>query len=433
MNVRLNTLLSAGVAVVYCAQATWYIATLSPEVGKVPEMFGRGADSPRTIVIRSDFSSFYYATKAAAAGRNMYDAYLLDSLAAADSVTNHVLPYLYPPFFAIVAQPLGTLSPETAGHVWDIGQILLLGIASVILLRSILRDGDSQKRKIVTAAGICLGAVVLPLGENLFVGQINTLVLFFITLSLFFYTRREHDWLAGALLATACLLKITPALLLLYFIVERNARVVAGFLLTMLLGIIVTILLTSLTPWEQFARFFVTIGYTGSAPGGFHPRAAGNLSLTGFLYRLLGIGALPRIFSMSGAIILLAIPAYRQLLVGDPHRTLAPLLPYTIVMLIASPVTWLHHLIYLLPPAAFWFRSVASRPHTMVERRHVRLIVTAAAAALIFSLLNYYFLLGLVHADWKPNATAGNLAFLLMLFAISLFRVRSNEISGTPG
>ncbi|MEK7250070.1 MAG: hypothetical protein AAB209_06560 [Bacteroidota bacterium] len=83
-------------------------------------MFDASADSSRHIHIRTDFAAFYYACKAVTRGGNMYDAKYLNSLAAADGVANHVLPYLYTPFFAIAAQPFGSLTPQLAQRVWDV-------------------------------------------------------------------------------------------------------------------------------------------------------------------------------------------------------------------------------------------------------------------------------------------------------------------------
>ena len=71
----------------------YHLATETPAArGRDAVMFGTVRDSSRQIHLRTDFASFYFASKASALGLNVYSARVLDSLAARDGVANHVLP-----------------------------------------------------------------------------------------------------------------------------------------------------------------------------------------------------------------------------------------------------------------------------------------------------------------------------------------------------
>ena len=61
-------------------------------------------------------------------------------------------------------------------------------------------------------------------------GNTHVLVLGAITLHLWLY-RRGHDWAAGGALALAICLKMTPALFVLYWLYQRNWKLLGGTLL----------------------------------------------------------------------------------------------------------------------------------------------------------------------------------------------------------
>ncbi len=122
------------------------------------------------------------------------------------------------PFSAIPVLPLTYWAPLTAKHIWTVFNLALL-VAIGALLRSL--TGLIWRR-------IALLVVLnLPTHGNLLYGQYYVVLLFLLTLALWFYVREKRA-LAGVLVGTAFALKIFPVLFLLYFVRRRDWRAALG-------------------------------------------------------------------------------------------------------------------------------------------------------------------------------------------------------------
>lgn len=393
-----------------------------PDPERDAAMFRGSVDSSRTVFLRTDFASFYYAAKASAHGLNIYAARVLDSLAAADGVANHVLPYLYPPFFAIVAQPMARLSPQTAQRLWDAVQVLCVSCACVLIMLTLpFRSADVSGGSYWTVGSLitCASVVVFPFGENLAFGQINFLILILITASIFLSINIRRDVLAGMALAAATLIKVTPALLLVPFLVNKRWNVLGGFWGGSALLVLATFDLADKNSWRAFLDFLPNMGYARNVQGGFHPSIVANFSLAGFFMRLLpGEGTAIRLLTMMTAVLLFAVILFHQVKKQTPRNDASFILPYLILMLVASPVTWRHHLILLLPGVVFVLRGIWFEEQG--RRRVKRMLAITVLATL--SMVDFQALYPLISMPelLRPVLTAMNLWFLILLLAASL-------------
>lgn len=136
------------------------------------------------------------------------------------------VPYIYPPLLAIVLEPLTILPCTTASRVWHIGGVALWGIATALLVLQLCR---SWPRQPLLAAGLAIGgsALCFPMLDGLWLGQVTAILL---CAFVFFpwLVRKEHYWLAGAVLAFVACVKIFPALLIIYSMARGRWRIVAG-------------------------------------------------------------------------------------------------------------------------------------------------------------------------------------------------------------
>ncbi|HXG00394.1 MAG TPA: glycosyltransferase family 87 protein [Bacteroidota bacterium] len=396
-----------------------------PDASRDAMMLRRYVDSSRTIHLRTDFPSFYYAAKALAAGRNIYTAKTLDSLAAADRVANHVLPYLYPPFLAILAQPIARLAPEDAQAAWDVTQILLFGFALVLVVMALPSSGGTEKppnSHVIGGLIIAAGVLVFPFGDNIVFGQVNSLVLVFLSLFLFLYSNSRHV-LAGTALSIATLVKVTPAILLLYFLVNRRWKVMTGFLAGMVVLFLVSLVAGGIGPWAEFMAFLPNMGYARYVQGGFHPSIVANFSLAGFFMRLLpGDAETIRLLSVAVASSLLACVVYSHIRNEERQNEIAYVVPYLILMVIASPVAWRHHLVLLFPGVVFFLWQLWSRRE--VRRHRIGFVLTCMLTA--FSVADFQAIYPslTMHEAWRPFVTSMNLWFLLILLTAILILLR---------
>ena len=125
-------------------------------------------------------------------------------------------PYIYPLFLATLLRPLSLVDVRTATVVWFALECACLVF---ILRRARLRVGRLDVSGVVAAA--CVVAVFGDVLQLEFLnGQVNLVVVALIVASVQFADRRPH--LAPALLGAAIAIKLTPALMLVYWIVRRR-------------------------------------------------------------------------------------------------------------------------------------------------------------------------------------------------------------------
>ncbi len=181
---------------------------------------------------RFDFAT-YYAAAAALRGNlhaNIYDVGVL----ARSSTTGTVLPYTYPPLFALLLSPFTLLSFKTLARLWLVGNAAVwLGVALllarelrlllgsrlaaqpraaspsvVVRLRSWLSDDPAPL--VALAVSATLSLTFAPAAQTLLTGQINFLVLLPLAL-IPWLTRTGHERWVGVCVALAAMLKLTPA------------------------------------------------------------------------------------------------------------------------------------------------------------------------------------------------------------------------------
>ncbi|MBK6762133.1 MAG: DUF2029 domain-containing protein [Micrococcales bacterium] len=168
----------------------------------------------------------HYMTKAA-------DAYLLDLDVYRDAAkaawdgddlyalrfTDVELPYLYPPFAILFLTPLAWLSDLSAQVVWT-----GITLVAVIVYALICVENFAAKRfHTVTVASVTVAFTLAmePTESGLNFGQVNILLAMFLVLDL---SHRAGRLPQGILTGIAAAVKLTPLLLVVYFLVTRRIK-----------------------------------------------------------------------------------------------------------------------------------------------------------------------------------------------------------------
>lgn len=166
--------------------------------------------------------------------------------------------FLYPPPFAVAAIPLAALFPtdyRAAAWVWTaLGALILVG--SVLALWRSESLGDrfpvlaGRGRWLLVAAAFAFPPVV---GE-LVLGNVHLVLLGLLTLAWLGIRRGDRlgEWVAGIAIGVAAIVKVFPALLLLWFVLTRRYRAAAGILLGAAAVALVTLTFTGIEPWLQY-------------------------------------------------------------------------------------------------------------------------------------------------------------------------------------
>jgi hypothetical protein len=332
----------------------------------------------RSTAGRYDFSSYYAAATALRTNphANIYDAHVLDSTgAAAHVLVNPPLPYTYPPLFAILLSPFTVISFRTLSRVWLFGNAALwLGITTLLALeiRHLLGgsvgdpavDGIRGWRQLTKdptlavslALATWLSLTFAPAAQTLATGQINFVVLLPLAV-IPWLTRHGHERWVGGTIAVAAMLKLTPALLIVYLLLRRRWRAAGAAVVTIAVLTAVCVLIVG--PGVTLASLGQALSVGAGDAGLGHNEAL-------FAPILTALGA----SSTSGLALLVArgLTAALALALGywlwrrpavdftdNEDRERAESAGYGVALcalLLLAPTAWVHHYVWVLPAAA---------------------------------------------------------------------------------
>jgi alpha-1,2-mannosyltransferase len=307
-----------------------------------------------------DFASYYYAVQVAAEGGDPYAKRALTQRARQDaSRKGGVHPFFYPPPYLATFAWAIPLELETAYHSWYWLQHFFLLAVVLALWRW------WPSRGMALALGI-IAASFSPIPDNDWMGQANLFVLACVVPGLLLVERgRWH--VGGALVGLGCMLKMSPALLVAWWLLQRRwrpalAAVVAASLLSLAS--------LPLVGWELQWRFYTEVlpGFsTGDYNGLTVPiTLTHNHSIPSLLHELFGGGETTRLHPVAGwvsrsiTLALLGLLAWRfRRRGGDPLAALCQVGVVVVLMLVLPVYTYEHHMVWMLVPYAAVFAVLA--------------------------------------------------------------------------
>jgi alpha-1,2-mannosyltransferase len=248
--------------------------------------------------------------------------------------------FTYPPFAALTMLPMAVL-PWWLVNVLAIAATVVVTITVLywFLAPVIRRQGWSRWFAMATAT--ILVALFEPLRETLSFGQVNMLLVFVVVADLLLLVRYRSP-LGGVGIGLATAVKLTPGIFILYLVIARRFRAAALASATTLAA---TVLAGALAP-DATREFWTSALWDTDRVGSLS--FISNQSLEGFVARLhpsnpnTGLW----ILLVLGALALWGMRVWRAARVGDD---LAGLALTGVVGLLISPVTWIHHMVWLLP------------------------------------------------------------------------------------
>lgn len=312
------------------------------------------------------------------------------------------LPFTYPPVAAVAFWPLGLLPLPVALAVWT----ALCFACLAVTLRWAL---PPHRRSAAIVVGLALAALALePVRSSFTFGQVNLVVMALLVADVARPTARSRGWLTGI----AAGLKLTPLLFVAYFVITRQWRAAvhagAAFAGTIALGF-------ALNPHGS-PDFWLHAMWDPSRVGGVP--YAGNQSALGFLTRLLGEKP-PGLLWLSIAaalagLSLLAALGNRSRVGSDSYATALIL---ALGMLLASPITWNHHLVWIAPAMVLLAWSARGARQWLV--------VAGTTALFVAAPIWWPPRTGDVELRWSPwEQLVGNSYFLYAVAALAVVLVR---------
>jgi len=272
---------------------------------------------------------------------------------AATQLSNHqALPstYFYMPLWATLVEFLLPLGEDGIFAVVGFLNIAAL-IAFYFLLQRILRHYGFSSR-LSTGITILFMLVNTPILRTLMYGQVNLHVMNAIFLSLLLY--RRHPFFSALMLALAVHLKTSPLVLVLAFLLERDWRWLAWFLLGNLLIGSITLVADGVSPFTDVLHNLTALSSQRSAI--FHDNSFDSFfgfpsevfAVSKTLVRVLAYVS-KGILGIAALLVLSRLLRARAFFSNEERgtRLFNAIPPLFILMNLASPVVWVHHGIFL--------------------------------------------------------------------------------------
>jgi alpha-1,2-mannosyltransferase len=283
--------------------------------------------------------------------------------------------FTYPPFAALAMSPMAILP------WWAVNALTITAsvAATLVMLDWFLRPVASRygwTRWFTVAVAACFAAIFEPLHETVSFGQVNLLLLILVLADFRLLIGRGSRF-GGALIGLAAAVKLTPGIFALYLLVTRRYR--AG--VTAIATAAGATVLAMLVAPDASREFWTDALWDTDRVGTLS--FISNQSLEGFVARLNPTHPSTALWLV---LVLVALAGWawrarRAVRAGDE---LAGVALTGIAGCLISPVTWVHHLVWLLPALLLLFdRSLSSRGW----RRWTRLALCVGLFALLCSRL----------------------------------------------
>ncbi|GAA0962848.1 glycosyltransferase 87 family protein [Kribbella koreensis] len=263
------------------------------------------------------------------------------------------LPFTYPPFAAIAMVPLAVVPWGVALVVWTTISVLCIGLIWRAALPanawSLVPNPWRERRIVVLAALTGLSLLLEPVWQTIQFGQINLLLTAMILLDL---VRPANAKWRGFWVGVTIGVKLTPLPFLAFLLITKQWRAfrnaVLGLLATMAIGFAVV-------PHQSWEYWTVVIR-NANRVGGLAYTA--NQSFMGFLSRLGDEASWvkPVWFLLSAIFGLAVLWLARKYWQADERVTAISVM--ALAVLYASPVSWSHHWVWIIPLGISLIRAV---------------------------------------------------------------------------
>jgi hypothetical protein len=312
----------------------------------------------RNLPRSTDFASYYLAGVSARQGISPYDHDAQQQLGRQHQLGFEAYPFLYPPAFALVMQPLGDLSYPRARQAWMLLSTLALLAALALTWRLTWQLADLLEVQNRAAVWIVLAAFTAAslnstgVHNDIRAGSVGIL-LYLCGAGMATALLQQRAAAGGALLGLATVLKLTPAAIFAWMAWRRRWT-------WLLVGASILLLAALASEWHW--GFGIHREYVESALwpalGGEFPRPM-NQSLDAAWSRLLVPSPLvqspfdaPRLkvwlsVSTSVALLLISLRRLARVPWTPTHMPLAFGM-FFVLLLVLMKITWLHTLTAIL-------------------------------------------------------------------------------------
>jgi alpha-1,2-mannosyltransferase len=246
--------------------------------------------------------------------------------------------FTYPPFAGLVMSPMALL---------PFGAVVTISVLATVLTTALLiywftgpliaRRG--WPRWFAVGVAVCLAVSFEPVRETITFGQVNTLLLTLVAGDMLFGVAKGRRW-AGIGIGVATAIKLTPGIFILYLLITKRWREAA----TAIGATAGATLLGGLIFPDESREFWTSALWDTNRVGVLS--FLSNQSERGYLARLPIDQYADKVWLVC---VLVTLAAWAWRIRKEPGDVLGGLALTGVVGCLISPVTWVHHCVWLIP------------------------------------------------------------------------------------
>jgi alpha-1,2-mannosyltransferase len=281
--------------------------------------------------------------------RQVFNGHLYTSYLASPK-----LPFTYPPIAALMFTPFTVASRITAQVIWAvISAVLLLALLGCSL--RVARPSSRRSDVVLWSLIMALPAMALnPISMTFNLGQINLLLALLVLADLTNIISAKHSVPRGTLTGIAAALKLTPLVFVLFLFATKQIRTGCVALITFCVGAAIMLIVAPSEAWSYWTKYMFDAHRVGGV------LYTSNQSLRSMIFRFshghVPQGLLVFFVLLVGLVgLTTAVWAYRA------SSPLLAILLSAVTGLLISPITWAHHLVWIVP-VVLWLALAHDRP-----------------------------------------------------------------------
>ena len=327
-----------------------------------------------------DFLAYHQAATRLLAGLPLYDPALKSLHASSAGDVGAVVPFLYPPPFALAITPLATLSAAAASVVW-------LGLSLIALVGGIwLLPVTGQVRWLT----LLLAGLSWPVAYSLKLGQVGPFLLLLFAIG-WRWIDRPAVGVSGAI---GAMVKIQPGLILVWAIVTRRRMAALAGAASIAIGAVISIVAAGgVADWRDYFTLLRGLPDPITTPGNMSPGAVVYQTLN----VPIGLATAVQTASSVAALTLVLVSALRG-------TAASSYLAAVIASQLATPVLWDHYAMLLLLPVAW----LLNRSHVWAAAIPLAtcLFVLFVLPPLAYPVVFWITLVSVVAIGWRERSGA---------------------------
>lgn len=292
--------------------------------------------------------------------------------------------FTYPPFAAIAFQPL-LLFPTTAAVSYGAFIVNLILEFLVVFVAITKLIASPRLRAALAIWSVPFLFLIFPAKANLGMGQTNMMLLFLILCDIMLLSRTKYS---GILAGIAASIKMTPAVLIIFFIARKEWRITARFVGTGIASIIISFLVAPKVSFEYFTQKIFESDRVGSIASPI------SFSLDSIYHRLFESETTAKVLYIFSVLLVLVAVYFAVRIWSAAHNNLAAVSAVGFAMLLISPISWNHHWVWIIPALIVCLAQV-------INAGNRQFLFLAILALLIFTMRSDWWF---TNAPWADGA-----------------------------